>query len=77
MVEKPFCQFGIGFGFDLIPQFKTSRTELMFHPDGNLPGTAGCIGGVFHDLEEIVAGKNFLAKIFEKNKEIGVTVTYH
>ncbi len=26
------------------PQFSTDRTGLGFHPDGNVPGTEGCIG---------------------------------
>jgi len=28
----------------LTPQFKTERTSLGVHPDGNVPGTLGCIG---------------------------------
>jgi hypothetical protein len=29
---------------DLEPLFTTNRTLLRIHPDGNLPGTEGCIG---------------------------------
>ncbi len=28
----------------LVPDFGTSRTGLGIHPDGNVPGTEGCIG---------------------------------
>jgi len=28
----------------LDPQFTTDRTEIGIHPDGNVPGTKGCIG---------------------------------
>jgi len=28
----------------LEPQFKTNRTGLLIHPDGNKKGTRGCIG---------------------------------
>ena len=28
----------------ITPLFKTDRTELGIHPDGNVLGTAGCIG---------------------------------
>jgi hypothetical protein len=77
MKEKPFVLYDIGFGFDLIPKFKTDRSELMFHPDGNLPGTAGCIGGLFRDKQETEASFIFLKKLFDKYKQIPVTVTYH
>ena len=35
---------GVGFSVDLNPQFKTNRTLLRIHPDGNVAGTQGCIG---------------------------------
>lgn len=40
---------GVGFCFpawsaDLAPLFCTHRSLLRIHPDGNLPGTEGCIG---------------------------------
>lgn len=34
----------IGFSFNLDPQFKTNRSLLRIHPDGNNEGTLGCIG---------------------------------
>ncbi len=35
---------GVGFSVDLNPLFPTNRTLLRIHPDGNVPGTLGCIG---------------------------------
>ncbi len=35
---------GVGFSLNLDPKFETTRTLLRIHPDGNLPGTLGCIG---------------------------------
>ncbi len=32
-----------GWSLDLTPQFKTDRSLLRVHPDGNVPGTQGCI----------------------------------
>jgi RHS repeat-associated protein len=33
-----------GWSLDLDPTFQTSRDLLRIHPDGNVPGTEGCIG---------------------------------
>jgi hypothetical protein len=44
-----FYSEGIGFTFDVIPLFssmngqKMERSDLRIHPDGNVPGSAGCI----------------------------------
>ncbi len=35
---------GVGFSINLNPTFSTNRSLLRIHPDGNLPGTEGCIG---------------------------------
>lgn len=35
---------GFGFSLNLDPNFDTGRTLLRIHPDGNNPGTLGCIG---------------------------------
>jgi hypothetical protein len=35
---------GVGFSVDLVPLFPTSRSLLRIHPDGNVPGTQGCVG---------------------------------
>lgn len=42
---KDACIYdGVGFWGLLEPQFKTDRTAIGIHPDGNKLGTAGCIG---------------------------------
>lgn len=38
------CPDGSGWSLDLDPTFNTDRTLLRIHPDGNVPGTEGCIG---------------------------------
>ena len=42
--ESPMVRDGVGFSVDLDPLFPTNRTLLRIHPDGNVPGTLGCIG---------------------------------
>jgi RHS repeat-associated protein len=43
--DKPFCDAqGNCFSFPITPNFKTDRFGLAIHPDGNKPGTEGCIG---------------------------------
>lgn len=51
------CPDGEGWSLDL--DNKGGRTELRIHPDGNVPGTQGCVGvvcgyhnEVFDDLQE-------------------------
>jgi hypothetical protein len=35
---------GVGFSFDMTPNFPTQRNHLRIHPDGNNAGTQGCVG---------------------------------
>jgi hypothetical protein len=35
---------GKGYFVPLTPHFSSTRTGIGIHPDGNLPGTKGCIG---------------------------------
>ena len=43
--EEPYTdQTGLCWWAPLAPKFKTKRGGLGIHPDGNVPGTAGCIG---------------------------------
>jgi len=42
---------GVGFSVDLNPLFPTTRTLLRIHPDGNVPGTLGCIGITDPDVQ--------------------------
>lgn len=47
--KKGMIRNGVGFSMDVIPKFsqingiRMQRTELRIHPDGNNPGSAGCI----------------------------------
>jgi hypothetical protein len=51
-----FCVDGLGYWIKIKPLFKTKRFGLGIHPDGNVPGTLGCIGlqgyhsRLFHDI---------------------------
>lgn len=38
----------------LRPQFPTDRSGFGIHPDGNVPGTLGCIGLTQEDTREIL-----------------------
>jgi RHS repeat-associated protein len=42
--ESGYKRDGVSFSFNLNPQFETKRTDLRIHPDGNNPGTLGCVG---------------------------------
>lgn len=42
--NKGMNKDGVGFSFNLNPQFSTNRSDLRIHPDGNNEGTLGCIG---------------------------------
>lgn len=42
-----------GWSLDLEPQFGTDRTDLRIHPDGNVPGTEGCIGASCADATRL------------------------
>jgi RHS repeat-associated protein len=37
----------------ITPNFPTNRTGLGIHPDGNVPGTAGCIGATDNDTNSL------------------------
>jgi hypothetical protein len=37
----------------ITPLFDTDRTGLGFHPDGNVPGTEGCIGATDSDTRSM------------------------
>jgi hypothetical protein len=57
----------------LEPQFKTKRTGLLIHPDGNKEGTRGCIG--------IVKGEDDIAcyneiKMMLKNAKLNNDLDY-
>lgn len=56
---------GFAWWCGLEPTFETDRDGLGIHPDGNVPGTEGCIGiveentrPIFDALSELVGQKN-------------------
>jgi hypothetical protein len=49
--DKAFKKEGFAWVLSLEPQFKTDRTDLAIHPDGNIKGTLGCIGIQSNDIE--------------------------
>lgn len=59
----------VGFSFNLDPKFRTKRSLLRIHPDGNSRGTLGCIGVVGNksELENFEATVN---KILKNQKNI-------
>ena len=64
---------GVGFSFNLNPQFKTSRDLLRIHPDGNKKGTLGCIG-VTGTKEELLKFEETMKNILKQQKSIGATI---
>ncbi|EKD42755.1 MAG: hypothetical protein ACD_73C00032G0003 [uncultured bacterium] len=50
----------------LIPEFKTSRSALLIHPDGNVKGTAGCVGLEEADTSDV---KKFLDEWYQQTGE--------
>ena len=49
--QKAFKRDGKPWVAKLNPQFKTDRTNLLIHPDGNVEGTLGCIGVTEKDIK--------------------------
>ena len=59
----------VGFSLDLLPQFDTKRTLLRIHPDGNNPGTLGCIR-VTRSREELLTLRNMFQEISKSQPSI-------
>jgi len=53
--KEPYMQYGVGFFAHLEPQFKTERFDLGIHPDGNIPGSLGCIVFDANSAEEVIS----------------------
>ena len=70
------CRDGSGWSLNLDPMFKTKRDLLRIHPDGNVPGTEGCISPACSDQKQVY---DSLKQFFDNNpgvKTIPLTVTY-
>lgn len=64
---------GVGFSYNLHPQFSTGRSDLRMHPDGNNEGTLGCIGltGNAHNLTDF---KNTLNGYLQNRSSLPVNI---
>ena len=72
--EEAYSQFDFGWCLPIGPQFKTDRTGLMLHPDGNIKGSLGCIVFQFDSLDENVKCFNLFRDYFEKSNILNVEV---
>jgi len=64
---------GVGFSFNLNPQFKTERSLLRIHPDGNNKGTLGCIG-VTGTQKELLEFEEIMKNLLKHKKSIHATI---
>src|SRR5688572_10627148 len=52
---------GFAWWCPITPSFSTDRTGLGIHPDGNVPGTEGCIGVTERDTRDAYEALRFAA----------------
>jgi hypothetical protein len=64
---------GVGFSFNLNPQFSTGRDLLRIHPDGNNEGTLGCIG-LSGDATQLNAFSTAVQGLLQNNTSIPATI---
>ncbi len=64
---------GVGFSFNLNPDFNTNRSLLRIHPDGNSPGTLGCIG-LSGNAERLTQFSNTIQAALENQVSIPTTI---
>ncbi|SHM44419.1 DUF6443 domain-containing protein [Flavobacterium chilense] len=64
---------GVGFSFNLNPQFSTNRSDLRIHPDGNNEGTLGCIG-LSGNSSQLSAFSAAVQGFLQNSKSIPATV---
>jgi RHS repeat-associated protein len=67
------CPGQQGWSVDLDPTFETNRTDLRIHPDGNLPGTLGCIAPTCEYAPSVLEK---LKEYFSSGRDIPVIVQY-
>ena len=71
--NKGMNRDGVGFSYNLNPQFKTSRSLLRIHPDGNNEGTLGCIG-LSGDSQNLSEFTQTLNKYLQNQSSIRVNI---
>lgn len=64
---------GVGFSFYLDPQFSTRRSHLRIHPDGNKPGTLGCVG-LDGTKDELIQVRDKIREILHHQKSIDTVI---
>jgi len=67
---------GVGFTFDVTPQFETCRDLLRIHPDGGRKGTEGCIG-LTGGKETLLRFKNSLSNLLKKHGSVNLKVSIY
>ena len=63
-----YTLFKFGWALELQPQFDTPRTQLLIHADGNVPGTLGCIGLQFKNLNDNISCYRMIKNGIEQGK---------
>lgn len=64
---------GVGFSFNLNPNFDTNRSLLRIHPDGNNPGTLGCVG-LSGNAQTLIQFSNTLQTALQNQVSIPATI---
>ncbi|MFZ4401824.1 MAG: toxin TcdB middle/N-terminal domain-containing protein [Bacteroidales bacterium] len=67
---------GVGFNFNLTPQFNTTRSAFRIHPDGGVFGTLGCIGLQVRKAELNNFYNSINKYLIRDNPQINVIVQY-
>ena len=69
-----FKQFSFGWQVPIEAKFKTDRTGLAVHPDGNSPGTLGCIGCDFQTKDANVRMYNKFRDYFDRENILEIII---
>ena len=72
--KDAYTLFNVGWFASLTPLFQTERTALGIHPDGNVPGTLGCIGLPFANIDDNQRCWNLISGALEVRGIIDVEV---
>lgn len=73
--KEAYSQFGIGW-FALIED-KDGRTQMGAHPDGNVPGSAGCIVFDFASERDNIVAHNIFRDALSDGRKLPLTVFYN
>ncbi|MEQ8715662.1 MAG: RHS repeat-associated core domain-containing protein, partial [Cyclobacteriaceae bacterium] len=73
--EEGFSNHGIGFSIDVGPDGYYGRTLLRIHPDGDPPGTLGCIG-LTCSRDDLTTFSNFMQEKLSNNASMYLRVRH-